>query len=68
MSAGITLSQAFWAQFGEAMYKWKTYRLLNMKHHNKHHKRSFMARKFHQMKKFMKKSYKYVEEEAAEFL
>jgi len=50
------------------MYKWKTYRLLNMKHHNKHHKRSFMARKFHQMKKFMKKSYKYVEEEAAEFL
>lgn len=66
LEAGISLSPAFWEQFSNAMYTWKMYRLGNVLHqhkHHKNHKRSFIARKFHQMKKFMKKSYKYIEEE-----
>jgi len=64
MEAGITVSPTFWEQFGAAMYQWKMYRLGNVgvTHHHKHH-RGFIARKFHAMKRFMHKSYKYVEEE-----
>jgi len=62
LEAGISLSPALWEQFGNAMHMWKMYRLGKVVN-KKHHKRGFIARKFHQMKKFMKRSYKYVEEE-----
>jgi hypothetical protein len=63
VEAGITLSQSVWAQIADAMYKFKMYKLsLVHKTHKKH--RGFIARKFHSMKKWFKKSYKYMENEA----
>lgn len=52
LEAGITLSAGLWEQFGNAMHMWKMYKIGKVA--KTHHKRGFVARKFHQMKKFMK--------------
>lgn len=62
MELGITVSPSFWEGFATTLGNWKQHRLGLLKHHKKHH-RGFIARRFHQMKKYMWKSYKYIEDE-----